>query len=135
MACFSCNAPRRIAPGSASSDLANGRDLRRTFFVEKYTSVALLSVATGLLAWRLFGFPAGVLLGCWVANCRYLLLETNGSHALAASLYVLAALCLVMPWKSVRLPMALLLTYFSAQARSEMWVPLMLILAALALAP
>jgi len=113
--------------------LANGRDLGRTFFAEKYASVALLSAATGLLAWRLYGFPAGVLLGCWIANCRYLLLETNGSHALAASLYVSAALCLVMPRNSIRLPAALLLTYFSAQARSEMWIPLILILAALAL--
>jgi hypothetical protein len=106
-------------------------DLHRTLLVEKIASVALLAALTGLLAWRLFGLSAGILLGCWTANCRYLLLETNGSHTLAASLYLAAMLCLSMPWRSACLPSALLLTYLSTQARSEMWVPLLAITAAL----
>jgi hypothetical protein len=109
-----------------------GKDLAAAFVTEKVASVALLAALTGLLAWRIFSFPAGLLLGCWVANCHYLLLETNGTHTLAAALYVGAALCLTLKHRPLAVSSALVLTYLSCQVRSEMWLALMIILVVLA---
>jgi hypothetical protein len=113
--------------------VASGENLHQTYYTEKIASVILLATLTGFLSCRLFTYPCGVFIGCWLANCHYFLHETNGSHALAAALYVGAALCLFLPWKSARIPSALLMSFLSIQARSEMWIPFLAIVAILVL--
>jgi len=102
----------------------SGQDLKNCFYAEKIASVFFLSVLVGWLGWLLFDKWTGLLLAFWVLNCKYLLLETNSSHALAACVLVLSGLCLYLPNKSIRLPAALSMLLLSTQFRSEMWVPL-----------
>lgn len=104
-----------------------GRDLSTTFFVEKIASVTILSLCVFCLGWRLFDRWTGLLMGLWIWNCKYLLLETNGSHTLAASLFILSLLCLYLPAKEIRLPIATLMLFLSAMCRMEMRVALAVI--------
>lgn len=104
-----------------------GRDLSATFFVEKIASVTILSLCAFCLGWRLFDRWTGLLMGLWIWNCKYLLLETNGSHTLAASFFILSLLCLYLPAKELRLPMAGLMLFLAAMCRMEMRVALAII--------
>jgi hypothetical protein len=108
--------------------LAGGRDLGRTFLIEKILSLVLLSLVTAYLAFLLFDWRSGILAGIWVLNCKYLLFETNSSHTLAAILSVVSVLCFFRKDADSRLPFALFALFLSTQARSEMWVPLLAVI-------
>jgi hypothetical protein len=106
-------------------------DMQLCFYVEKYASIAALSLATALLGRQLFDIRTGLLMGVWVLNCKYFVTETNGSHGLAASLLVCSLLALLRRDGRSRVPVALLFLFLSTQVRSEMWVPFGAIIAAL----
>jgi hypothetical protein len=103
--------------------LLSGRDLQSCFYFEKTVSVLLLSGLLALLCLNLFDAPTCALSAFWVLNCKYLFLESNGSHAFAASLIVAGALCFFLPVDAARRPLALLLIYLSTLVRPEMVVP------------
>lgn len=109
--------------------LLSGSNLTKTFYVEKIVSVILLALLTARLGYELFDLRTAVLLGVWVLNCKYFLLETNSSHTLAASLWVVSALFLCAPNARVGVPFAFLTLFLSTQARSEMWIPLLAVAA------
>ena len=113
--------------------LASNRDLRSTFYIDKYSSTFILIFLIACLGWRLFDFRTGVLLGFWGLNCKYLILESNGSHTFAACFFAGSLLSLLIKRDALRLPVALLLLFLSAQARSEMYVALWIVLAVLAI--
>jgi len=98
-------------------------DMQLCFYVEKYASIAALSLATALLGRQLFDIRTGLLMGIWVLNCKYFVIETNGSHGLAASLVVCSLLALLRCDGGSRVPVALLFLFLSTQVRSEMWLP------------
>lgn len=104
-----------------------GRSLEWAFYVEKFATVALLAAATAALARRVFNRRAAFLIGLWTINCKYLVTETNGSHALAAFLIVVSMLCLSSAEKKARVPAALFFLFLSSQARSDMWLPLTIV--------
>lgn len=112
--------------------LASGRDLRRAFYLDKFASVFLLSFLVACLGWQMFDARTGLVLGIWILESKYLILESNGSHAVAASLFVAGALCLFLPRQTLRIPAALLLLFLAAKTRAEMSAPLALIVGALA---
>ena len=115
---------------AAFFDLA-GRDLRRTCALEKLGGTLLLAVATGLLGWRLFGVATAILLAAWVMNCKYLLEETNGSHALAAALWAAGALALTSSLRRRR-ELGLTLLFLTTQVRYDMRAPFALVVVLLA---
>lgn len=108
-----------------------GNDLELCFYVEKYFSTFLLGLVVGFFGLRLFGLKAGILMGIWTLNCKYILLESNGSHIVAGVLFSLSLLSLTFDDRNARLPSALLALLLSTQVRSEMWVPLIFVLLAL----
>jgi hypothetical protein len=112
--------------------LLSGRDVKTCYYLEKVVSVLLLSLLVGWLGRQLFDTRTGLLLGIWVLNCKYLMIETNGSHILPASIFVLSLLCFFLPNRAMRLPAALLLLFISTQARQEMWVPFLAVVGYLA---
>jgi len=112
--------------------LLSGCDPQQCFYLEKFASLVLLSLLVAGLGYRLFDFYSGVLMGFWVLNCKYLVLETNGSSVMAAALFTLSLHCLVMRNRAAGVPAALLSMFLSTQVRSEMWVPLVFIVACLA---
>jgi hypothetical protein len=102
--------------------LLSGESVKTTFFAEKIAAVALLSLLVCWLGWQIFDKWTGLLMAVWVWNCKYLLLETNGSHTLASSLFVLSLLCLYLPADFARTPLAVLLLFLSGMCRLEMRV-------------
>jgi hypothetical protein len=100
----------------------SGGDLQRCFFFEKLLSILLLSGLVACLAYRLFDIRTSMLLGVWVLNCKYFILEANNSHTLATSLFIVSLLCLLLSNQALRLPTALLALFLSTQVRSEMWI-------------
>lgn len=111
--------------------LLSNRDLKSTFYVDKYVTTFALIFLIACLGWRLFDARTGLMLGIWTLNCKYLILESNGSHTLAACFFAASLLSLLIRRDSVRLPMALFFLFLSAQARSEMYVVLWFILTVL----
>jgi hypothetical protein len=111
--------------------LLAGDDPQSCFYLEKYASFAVFSVSTAYLGYRLFDLRTGMLMGVWALNCKYLALETNGSHVLAATLFVFSLLCLLRR-DAARLPASLLMLFLATQVRSEMWGPFLAIVAVLA---
>ena len=109
----------------------SGKDLRRSMYIEKTVSVLLLSVIIGFLALMLFDVRTALLLFLWVLNCKYMLLEPNDSHALAASMIVASVLCFFLPNRALRLPASLFILLLSIKVREEMIVPLVVISACL----
>jgi hypothetical protein len=107
--------------------LGAGRDQRLAFYAEKYVSMFLLGVAIAYLGKALFDTRTGVLMGVWALNCKYLVLETNSSHIIAAVLYTVSLLCFFLPERKARLPFALFALLLSTQVRSEMWVSLFVV--------
>jgi len=105
-----------------------GSDIKTTFFVEKIIAVVLLSLLVCWLGWKVLDKWTGLLMAIWVWNCKYLLLETNGSHTLAASLFVLSLLCLYLPVEFARTPMAMLMLFLSGMCRLEMRVVVALVI-------
>lgn len=103
--------------------ISSGHDPKVCFYLEKYVSMALLGVAIAYLGKRLFDFRTGLLMGIWALNCKYLVIETNGSHVFAAVLFTASLISLTLANKNARLPFAVLLLLLSTQARSEMWIP------------
>jgi len=99
-----------------------GKSVETTFFAEKIAAVALLSLLVCWLGWKIFDKWIGLLMAVWVWNCKYLLLETNGSHTLAASLFVLSLLCLYLPADFARTALAVLMLFLSGMCRLEMRV-------------
>jgi hypothetical protein len=111
-------------------DLAGG-DLRRTCALEKLGGTLLLAVATALLGGRLFGAATATLLGAWVMNCKYLLEETNGSHALAGALWASGAFVLASSLHRRR-ELGLTLLFLTTQVRYDMRAPFALVVLFLA---
>lgn len=103
--------------------IASGGDPAASFHFEKLTTLLLLGLLVAYLGRLLFDVRTGLLLGVWVLNCKYLVLETNGSHMLAACLFVGSFLCFFIRDRRARLPAALLTLFLSTQVRSEMWIP------------
>lgn len=106
----------------------SGKNIETLFWAEKIVSVLLLSSVLGVLFWRLFNKFVGIIVSTWCLNLKYLLLESNGSHTFSAIFLVIALIFLkIMPdrWK---LPSSILALFLSAQCRSEMYIPLFLIL-------
>lgn len=108
--------------------LLSGDNPELCFYIEKYVSTFLLGLATAYLGQQLFDTRTGLLMGIWMLNCKYLVIETNGSHILAATLFVVSLLAFFLPDKAARLPVALLFLWLSTQVRSEMWVPLVIVI-------
>jgi hypothetical protein len=100
----------------------------RCFVREKLGSLFLLSLLCAYLGKCLFGMRAGVFLGFWIMNSKYIVIESNGSNVLAASLFVASLLCLFLPSRDARLPAATLLLFLSSLARPEMRIPLLAVL-------
>jgi hypothetical protein len=112
--------------------LVSGCDPQLCFYLEKFASLVVLSLSVACLGYHLFDIRSGLLMGFWTLNCKYVVLETNGSHALAATLFALSLNCLLLRNQAARIPAALLLMFLSTQVRSEMWVPFLGIVAYLA---
>ena len=106
---------------------ASAPNLYWTFYVERYASILLLSVLVCLLGRRLFDLRTGFFLGFWTLNAKYLVIEPNGSNALAASMFVAAALCLTTR-KPQRWPATVFFLFLSSLARPEMLLPLMVVI-------
>ncbi len=98
-------------------------DLRETFFLEKTVSTLLLAFLLAVLGWKLFDARTGFLILIWVLNCKYLLIEPNGSHTLAAAMTVASVLCFYLPWRTAALPASLFILLLSIKVREEMIVP------------
>jgi hypothetical protein len=107
--------------------LISGYDERICFYLEKYASMFLLSLAIAYLGNRLFDTQTGLLMGIWTLNCKYLVIETNGSHVIAAALFAISLLSLTFGDHRRRLPIATLALLLSTQVRSEMWVPFIVV--------
>jgi hypothetical protein len=105
--------------------LIGGGDPTRVLFLEKLASTLLLGALTGWAAALLFGGLTGGVLAFWAIDAKYLFLEPNGSHVLAAALLMLGVAALLARGPS-RWPLALLAIFFAAQVRSEMSVVLLL---------
>lgn len=101
-------------------------DMRLAFYVEKILSIIILSSLIGVMIKRLIGGWAGVVSAAWTWNLKYLLTETNGSHAAAASMFTLAIISLSIVDKYIRILLVFYFLYLSAMCRSEMWVVLIL---------
>jgi hypothetical protein len=112
--------------------LVSGCDLQLCFYLEKFASLAVLSISVAYLGYRLFDIPSALMMCIWTLNCKYVVLETNGSHALAAALFALSLSALLVRNREVRVPTSLLLLFLTTQVRSEMWVPFLAIVAYLA---
>jgi hypothetical protein len=107
--------------------LISGYDERICFYLEKYTSMILLSLVIAYLGKQLFDTQNGLLMGIWTLNCKYLVIETNSSHVMAATLFAVSLLSLTFPDRRLRLPMAILMLLLSTQVRSEMWAPFIVV--------
>src|SRR6185436_7274712 len=102
--------------------LLGSRNLETAFWAEKYVSVFLFAFLCGWLGWTIFRTP-GLLMAPWALAAKYLVRESNGTHALATSIAICGALCFFLPWKKLRLPEATLLLFVSTQVRQDMWAP------------
>jgi hypothetical protein len=113
--------------------LLSGKVLQSCFYLEKYFSVFLLSLLVACLGRKLFDTRTGLLMGIWVLNCKYFIIEANGTHTMVASLYTLSILCLLIQNQYARLPFALFILFLATQVRVDMWAPLIIIVAAIIL--
>ncbi|MDX2031119.1 MAG: hypothetical protein SF339_10640 [Blastocatellia bacterium] len=102
----------------------SGGDAARYARLEKGVSVLLLALMLGALAWRLIDGRTGLLAVFWTLQCKYLLVEPNNSHTLAAILFASSGLCLLTLKPAQRLPAALFALFLAAQVRAEMWLVL-----------
>lgn len=109
-----------------------GRDLGATFYVDKVASVVLVALLSASVALALWGWRAGLLAGTLAANSKYLLSEVNGSHALAAVLFLSSLRLLLMRNARVGRPAALATLFFAAQVRQEAWLPFLIVTTVLA---
>ncbi|MFN0084188.1 MAG: hypothetical protein ACKVX9_02265 [Blastocatellia bacterium] len=96
-----------------------GRDAAWYPSLEKAVSVILLALMTGALSWRLIDARTGLFAVFWVLQCKYLLVEPNNSHTLAAILTAASAICLTLK-QPYGLPSALFALYLSTLVRAEM---------------
>ncbi len=113
--------------------LLNSKDMESTFWSEKFVSVLIFAILAAWLGWKLFGPALGLLMGLWTLNCRYMVLEAAGTHALATSVAILGALCFFLPRKNLRLPAATFLLFLATQVRQDMWAPFLTFCFALAI--
>lgn len=104
--------------------LISAKDLRQCFYLEKTVSVLLLSLLVAFLGLFLFDARTALLLFVWVLNCKYMITEPNGSHALGASMLAASALCFFLPNRALRLPASLFILFLSIKVREENIVPL-----------
>jgi hypothetical protein len=105
-----------------------GGDKQSTFWAERYASLIILSAAVGYLGLLLFDARTAAFLAFWVADCKYVEVDSNGSNPLAASLFVMSLICLVAVKGKARLPLAVLLLFLASLARPEMRLPLFAVL-------
>ncbi len=99
----------------------SGEASQLCFFFEKYFSVFLFSLLVAYLGQKLFDLRTGLLMGVWVLNCKYFIIEANGSHAMVGALFTASVLCLLLQNKHTRLPFALFFLFLATQVRIEMW--------------
>lgn len=107
---------------------ACGGDKQSTFWAERYASLIILSAAVGYLGLLLFDARTAAFLAFWVADCKYVEVDSNGSNPLAASLFVASLICLVAVKGKARLPLSVLLLFLASLARPEMRLPLFAVL-------
>jgi hypothetical protein len=105
-----------------------GGDKQSTFWAERYASLIILSAAVGYLGLLLFDARTAAFLAFWVADCKYIEVDSNGSNPLAASLFVASLICLVAVKSKARLPLSVLLLFLASLARPEMRLPLFAVL-------
>jgi hypothetical protein len=105
-----------------------GGDKQSAFWAERFTSLIILSAAVGYLGLLLFDARTAAFLAFWVADCKYIEVDSNGSNPLAASLFVVSLICLVAVKSKARLPLAILLLFLASLARPEMRLPLFAVL-------
>src|SRR6185503_14815415 len=67
--------------------LLGSRNLETAFWAEKYVSVFLFAFLCGWLGWTIFRTP-GLLMAPWALAAKYLVRESNGTHALATSIAI-----------------------------------------------
>ncbi len=101
----------------------SGGNPETCFYLEKITSILILSGLGGWLGYRLRGWPAAMLTSAWILDCEPLLREKTNSHALAASLFTLALICAASPKGTRRIPFGLLALFLATQVRQELWIP------------
>lgn len=107
--------------------ILSGNDPQRCFYIEKTISVLLFCLLMAFLAFILFDVRTALLAFVWVLNCKYMVLEPNGSHALAASMVVGSALCFFLPNRALRAPASWFILLLSIKVRDEMIVPLAIV--------
>lgn len=105
-----------------------GGDKQTTFWVERYASLIILSAVVGYLGLLLFDARTAMFLAFWVADCKYVEVDSNGSNPLAASLFVGSLICLVAVKGKARLPLSVSLMFLASLARPEMRLPLFVVL-------
>jgi hypothetical protein len=113
--------------------LLSGQVLQSCFYLEKHFSVFLLSLLVACLGRKLFDTRTGLLIGIWVLNCKYFIIEANGTHAMVASLYTVSILSLLIGNQYARLPVALFPLFLATQVRVDMWLPFITIIVAIIL--
>lgn len=113
--------------------LLSGRGLAQAFYLEKRASVLILSLLVAILGYLIIDARTGLLMGIWILNAKYFVNESNGSHALVASLFTMSLLFLLSSNESARLPVALLTLFLTTLVRIEMWLPFVTVLVILAL--
>lgn len=101
----------------------SGKTLQICFNIEKYFSVLLLGLLVAFLGFRLFDLRTGLLMGIWILNCKYFIIEANGTHAFVGSLFTMSMISLMLENQYARLPLALLSLFMAAQVRIDMWIP------------
>jgi hypothetical protein len=104
-----------------------GRDTEACFYVDRAITVAVLALVTSCLVWRLAGFWTALAACVWTLDLKYLLRETNNSHAFAAVWVGCALLSLSLFRRSIGWPWAAFGLFLGACARREILVPLVIL--------
>jgi hypothetical protein len=101
--------------------LLSGGDFQLCLMYEKATLILLLSLFTALICRRIFDWRTGIFAGCWVLNCKYFILEPNGSNSIVAVLITGSLISLFYLAESIRLPVSFFCLYLAAMVRPEIW--------------
>jgi hypothetical protein len=101
--------------------IINGDDMASLYHNEKIASIIIFSSLMFILGWRLFDKWTALCFFAWAWNCKYLIVEPNGSHAMASIFLILAFIFLSFRNKLLR-PFFIFMLVLSAWCRSEMWV-------------
>ena len=103
----------------------SGNDIAALYYNEKIASVFLMSLLMLILGWKFFDKWTALFFFLWIWNCKYLITEPNGSHTLAAVFLILALIFVSLKNKFFHSFFVLML-FFSALCRSEMWIVILI---------